>query len=80
MTLQRSLSKRTMALISQGAKTVGFKDAFFYIEESLQMKEAESVRQFCNWLHENLFRASMEMPFVESNYSNLYQNYFLKNC
>jgi hypothetical protein len=78
MVLKRTITKRTAALISQGIRKVGAKDAYFYIEEQLYVDEAESVKAFCNWLSKNNHRASREMPFVESNYPNLYKNYFLK--
>lgn len=79
MNLLSSITKRTATLISQGAKTVGFQDAFSYIEESLYIKEAQSVNGFCKWLEANKHRASREMPFVESNFQNLYKNHFLKS-
>jgi hypothetical protein len=79
MTLKKSITKRTATLIAQGARTVGFKDAYFYIEEQLYSDEAESVQKFCEWLSANRHLASMEMPFVESNFPNLYKNHFLKS-
>ena len=78
MNLKRNITKRTAALISDGARTVGFKEAYNYIEERLYSDEAESVRLFCSWLAENQCMASRETPFIESNYPNLYKNYFLK--
>lgn len=76
--IKASLRARTATLISQGAKTVGFKDTYDYIEENLYPDEAESVMEFCDWLDDNQYRASSEMPFVEKNYPNLYKNFFLK--
>ena len=78
MSLKKSITKRTATLIADGARTVGFKDAYFYIEERLYSDEAKSVQLFCDWLEANRYRASRETPFIESNYPNLYKNYFLK--
>lgn len=77
MNLLPSITKRTATLIAQGAKCVGFEDAFSYIEESLYVKEGQSVKEFCKWLEANRHRASREMPFIESNFQNLYKNHFL---
>lgn len=77
MSLLPTITKRTATLIAEGAKTVGFKDAYIYIEEALYTNEAQSVDEFCKWLEANKHRASMELPFVESNFQNLYKNHFL---
>lgn len=79
MNLLPSITKRTATLISQGAKTVGFTDTYSYIEESLYARECQSVNEFCKWLEANKHRASRELPFVESNFQNLYKNHFLKS-
>ena len=79
MKLVSKITKRTAALISEGAKCVGFRDAYGYIEESLYEKEAHSVKEFCKWLDVNQHKASMELPFIESNYPNLYKNHFLSS-
>ena len=77
MKLLPSITKRTAILISQGAKTVGFADGYYFIEESLYSHEAESVQAFFKWMEDNKHRASRELPFVESNLQNLYKNHFL---
>jgi hypothetical protein len=76
--LKPSISSRTARLISHGIRTVGSTYAFSFIEESLQVNEAYSVEKFCSWIDKNIHRASTKMPFVESNYQNLYKNFFLK--
>jgi hypothetical protein len=78
MALKKSITKRAATLIARGARTVGFADAYFYIEEQLYPDEAESVQKFCEWLNTNRHLASREMPFVEANFPNLYKH-FLKS-
>ena len=78
--LKSTLSKRTATLISQALQTLGAsQDAYYYIEEQLYFDEAESVKEFIEWIEKNHHRASKEMRFVEENFPNLYKNYFLKN-
>lgn len=75
----KSLSPRTAYMIANGVNMLGnYEETFRYIFEGLYVNESDSVEQFCKWLQENKHRASREIPFVESNFINLYENHFLK--
>jgi hypothetical protein len=51
----KKLGIRNVTLLSEGAKTMGsFKEAFCYIEESLYIHEADTIRQFCDWVDDEI--------------------------
>jgi len=72
------LSERNACLISKALKTCGSEHAYDYIVEDLYLSEAESVRLFIEWIDKNHHKASPEFRFVEENFPNLYENFFLK--
>lgn len=77
--LKKSITKRTASLISRAFKQLGYEEsALYYIEEELYFDEIDSVKAFMEWAQKNHHRASAQMPFIESNYQNLYKNHFLK--
>jgi hypothetical protein len=51
----KNLGIRNITLLSEGANITGsFKEAYFYIEESLYVKEARTIYNFCVWVDEKI--------------------------
>lgn len=59
--------------IEKSFERSGSKNISFYLGEPDESALAQFRKQ-----GKNSFRASRELPFVESNFRNLYKNYFLK--
>jgi hypothetical protein len=51
----KKLPAYAKSLLLQGASTTGtFTEGYYYIEESLRIKEAEILFEFCQWIDANI--------------------------
>jgi hypothetical protein len=75
----QTISERVAELIAEGEKFFGtFEKGYVHVTQRVVIM-GPGVFNFCKWLDENRHLESEEVPFSESNFTNLFKNHFSRN-